>query len=97
MALGDLAKALSTAAVLLDSGMVQYQRIAADVLTFEAGAPHAGADPLNDQATFEFGDGADDHNDGSAQRATCVDVFPEADVLDPQPVQFIKHIQKVLR
>ena len=60
MALGDLEDALALAAVLLESGMVQYQGITADVLTFEAGAPHSGAHPFDDQIAFEFSDGADD-------------------------------------
>ena len=82
MAFGDLSKALAPLTVLLDSGTVQYQRLAADVLTFETSAPHAGAHPFDDQAAFKLGDGADDHDDGAAQRAAGIDVFPEADVLD---------------
>ena len=82
MAFGDLAEALALAAVSLDCGVVQYQRIAADVLAFEPGAPHAGAHPLDDQVAFQFGDGADDDHDGPAQRAAGIDIFPEADVLD---------------
>ena len=39
MELGDLAQALALTAVALDSGMVQHQRIAADVLAFELCAP----------------------------------------------------------
>ena len=66
------------AAVALDGGIVQHERAAADVLAFEAGAPHAGADPLDYQVAFEFGDGADDDDDGATQRAAGVDIFPEA-------------------
>jgi hypothetical protein len=79
---GDLADALAIQPVLLDSGVVQFQRLAADVLTFQASAPHAATHPLNDQAAFEFSDSADDGYDGAAQRAASVDVFPEADILD---------------
>jgi hypothetical protein len=64
MTFGDLSQALAPAAVFLDIGTVQYQRLASDVLTFETSAPHAGAHPFDDQAAFKFGDGADD-NDGS--------------------------------
>jgi hypothetical protein len=66
MAPGDLSKTLATLTVLLDGGTVQYQRSAADVLTFQPGAPHPGAHPFNDQAALEFGDGADDDHDGAA-------------------------------
>ncbi len=82
MAFGDLAEALATLTVSLDGGIIQDQWVAADVLAFETGAPHAGAHPLDDQVAFQFGDGADDDDDGPAQRAAGVDIFPEADVLD---------------
>ena len=48
MALRYLTKTLALAAVALDSGVVQLQRVAADVAAFEAGAPHAGAYPFDD-------------------------------------------------
>ena len=52
MALGDLSDALSTLSVLLDGSTVQYQRLAADVLTFETSAPHAGSHSFDDQAAL---------------------------------------------
>ena len=60
MALGDLPDALTTAAVEIDGCLVQLQRPAADALSFEPGAPHAGAHSLDDQVAFEFCDRADD-------------------------------------
>jgi len=39
----DLAKAQALAAVALDSGMVQFERIAADGAALELGAPHTDA------------------------------------------------------
>ena len=62
---------------------------------FEPGAPHAGADPLDDQVAFEFGDGADDDHDGAAQRAAGVDLLAEADELDVEPVQLVEHFEEV--
>ena len=70
MAFGDLSKALATLTVLLDGEVVQYQWSSADALAFQACAPHAGTYPLDDQAAFEFGDGADDHDESAAQRAS---------------------------
>ena len=70
MSLGYLTKALSLATVALDSGVVQFQRIAADVPAFETGAPHAGAHPYDDQIALQLGDGADDDHDSPPQRAT---------------------------
>jgi len=60
MTFGDLAQALALAAFAVDCFTVQYQRIASDVPAFETGAPHAGADPLDNQVAFELGDGSDD-------------------------------------
>jgi hypothetical protein len=43
MAFRYLTKALALASVALDFGVVQLQRVAADVAAFQAHAPHAGA------------------------------------------------------
>ena len=83
MTFGDLPDALATLVVLLDGEVVQHQGSPADALTFETSTPHTGAHSLNDQASFELGDGADDHDDGPSQRTTGVDIFPETDILDP--------------
>ena len=91
----DLPDALATLTVLLDSKVVQHQRSPADALAFEPGAPHAGAHPFDDQAAFQFGDGADDHHDGPAQRAGGVDIFPEADELDFDAVQLVEYFKEV--
>src|ERR1700731_3345623 len=77
IALSDPSQALATLTVLQDGGAVQHKRLAADVLTVETSAPHAGAHPFNDQAALEFGDGADNHDDGPAQRSGGIDVLPE--------------------
>ena len=79
MAPGDLSKTQAALTVLLDGEIVQAQRSSADVLAFQAGAPHAGAHPLDDQAAFEFGGGADDHDESTAQRAAGVDLLAETD------------------
>src|SRR5664279_4705679 len=46
MALCDLAKTLPLGAVMLDPGVVEFQRVAADVAAFKAGAPGCGAPAL---------------------------------------------------
>jgi hypothetical protein len=43
MSSGDLADALALASVALDGGVVQIERIAADVTAFDPGAPNARA------------------------------------------------------
>src|ERR1035441_4685280 len=96
VAFGDLTQAAALAPVFLDCGTVQYQRLAADVLTFETSASHAGAHSLDDQTAFKLSDGADDHDDGPSQRAAGVDVLPEADVLDADSIQLVEDIEEVL-
>ena len=44
---GDLTETLAMQTVLLDCGVVQFQRSTADTLTFQTGTPHAGAHPPN--------------------------------------------------
>ena len=52
MPFGDLAQALPLAAVALDGSIVEYQRVAADVLTLEPGASHVGAHSLYYRVAF---------------------------------------------
>ena len=68
-----------------------------DALALTAVASHAGAHPLDDQVAFQFGDGANDHDDGSAQRSSGIDALPEADELDLDSVQFAQHFKKMAR
>ena len=64
---------------------VVIQRRPAKPLTLELGAAHASTDPLNDQRSFQLGDGADDDDDRAAQRAAGIELLAEADELDVQP------------
>ena len=63
---------------------------------FESSAPHAGTHPFDDQVAFEFGDGAYDDHDGTAQRAAGVDISLEADLLDLKPAEFVQDFEEVL-
>jgi hypothetical protein len=94
---GDLAQALAAAAIAKDCFPVEIERPATYLTALEPGPAHSGPDPLGDQATFQFGDRADDDHDGPAQRAAGVDLFAEADELDLQSVEFIEHFQEVTR
>src|ERR1035441_10937391 len=95
MAFGDLPQTLAALTILLDGGAVQYQWSSADALAVEAGAPHAGADSLDDERPFQLRDGADDHDKSAAQRTARVDIFTERDVFDPDSIQLIQHIEEV--
>ena len=66
MTFGDLTEAVSLAAFPADGGLIENQGVAADVAAFEAGAPHAGAYPLDDEVALEFRDSTDDHDQGAA-------------------------------
>jgi len=92
---GDLAQALAMLAFAEDGGADEIKGAASDMLAFEAGAPHAGADPLDDQIPLKLCNRADDDHDGAAQRAAGVDVFPERDIFDVQSIQLIQHIEEV--
>ena len=82
-------------AISLNSGMVELQRMAADVTAFESGSPHACAHPFDDEVALKLCDGADDDHDGSAQRSAGVDLLAETDELDAYPVQVVEHIEEV--
>jgi hypothetical protein len=96
VALRQLAEALATLPVAQDGSAIEDECRAPDVAAFEFRAAHAGANSLDDQAALEFGDGADDHNDGPSQWAAGVDLLSEADELDIQPVQFVEYLEEVL-
>jgi hypothetical protein len=51
----DLAQALSGPAVTDDSTAIDVQWPSPDMLALDLGAQHAGAHPLDDQVTFQFG------------------------------------------
>ena len=96
MASSDLAKALSAAAIGTDRYVIESQWHATDVPVLEPGPAHTGFHPLNDQVAFEFSDRGDDDHDGPAERPAGVDVFPEADELDVETVEFIEHFEVLL-
>ena len=89
MALCQLAEALTALPIPKDRGTVEVERLASDMLAFELGPPHAGADPLDDEAPLKLGDDPDDHDDRPAQRAGGVDLLTEADELYVQSVQLV--------
>ena len=93
----DLTEALSMLTVSTDRFAIEAERGSSDVPAFEAGAPHAGTDSLDDQVAFELGDRSDDHDDGAAQWAARVDLLAEADELDVEPVEFVEHFEEVPR
>jgi hypothetical protein len=94
--LRQLSETLTAPAVSHDSFTIEIKWLTSDVTTLELGAPHAGADALDDQVAFQFGDRSDDDHDSPAQGAAGVDLFAERDELDVEPVQLVEHFQEVL-
>src|SRR5581483_1226906 len=80
--LGDFGQAVSVDAVAQHAGTINLRRAAPDTLALELGAPHAGTYPFDDQVAFEFRHGGNERHQGPAQRAACIQLFPEADELD---------------
>lgn len=87
---GDLSQAHPAAAVAQDGRAIQRKRPPSDVRAFQAGAPHADADPLDYLRTFLFGDGANDDHDVLAQRTGSIDPFAGAEELEPEPVELVE-------
>ena len=89
---GYLTETLPEMAITQDGLSIQNECGATDGSAFQFGAPHAGADSLDDQVAFQFSDGADDDDDGPAQRTAGIDLLAKADELDVEPAQFIEHL-----
>jgi hypothetical protein len=62
--------------VLEHRGAVDVQRPTPDVAALQLCAAHASTYPLDDQVPLQLGDGADDDDNGAAQRAARIDVSP---------------------
>lgn len=95
MGLGDLGQTHAAGSIAENGRSVDIEWTAADVSAFELGAPHAGAHPLDDKISFQLGDGADDDDHGAAEWTAGIEIFPEADVLDVQPVQLVEDFEEV--
>ena len=64
-------------------------------MSLQPGPSHAGAHPFDNQVTFQLGNGADDDDNGAAERPACVDVLAEAYELDVEVAQFVEYFQEV--
>jgi len=91
--LGQLGEAHAAGPVPKQCAAVDLERGTADLTTFETGAPHAGAHPLDNKVAFQLGDGADDYDQGATERAAGVDVFAKADELDLQAVELVEDFE----
>jgi len=94
--LGDLVQAHAAVAVSEHGGAIDIERMPADLAAFKPGPAHAGPDPFDDQVPLQLGDGADDHDDGAAERPAGVDVLAERDELDVEMVELIEDFDQVL-
>ena len=95
MKLGEFAQAHSAVTIPKNRLAIDLERLAADMASFEFRAAHAGSDTFDDQRPFQFGDRADDDDDGTAQRSASIEVFAEADELDAKVIQLVEHFEIV--
>ena len=93
--LGQLTQAAAKLSLPGDSTLVEIERAASDMASFQARSSHAGANAFDNQTALEFRNGTNDNDDRSAQRAAAVDVFSKREELDSEAVQFIERFQKM--
>jgi len=95
MGFGDLAQALTVGSGMQDGGTVDLEGRATDGTAFQPGASHASPNTLDDQVSFQLGDGRDDDDHGAAQRSARVQVLAKGNELDVESVEFIEHFEEV--
>jgi len=92
---GEFGQAESPGSVLQYGMAIDREGSTTDPSSFELGSPHAGTYPLNNKVALQFGDGADDDDQGAAQRAAAVDVLAEGDELDLEMIQLVEDLQEM--
>jgi len=92
---GDLAEAMSAIPFPEHRDPVDVDWPAANVAAFERGPAHAGPDSFDDEVPLQFGDRADDDDDGPAERTAGIEVLAEAHVFDVEAVEFVQHLEEV--
>jgi hypothetical protein len=95
VSLGDLGQAHCAVTVTENGGAVEVEWGATDMPAFQFGAAHTSSYAFDNKVTFQLGDGADDDDDGAAQRAAGVDVLSERNELDAEVVQLVEHFEEV--
>ena len=93
--LRQLAKALTLVAIAQDADAIEVEWLAPDGTAFELRPSHAGAHSLDDQVTFQLGNGSDNHHHRTTQWAAGVDLFAERDELDVEAVQLVQSFKEV--
>jgi hypothetical protein len=68
-----------------------------DLSPFKLSATHACSNSLGCNAMFHFSNSAHDHDDGPPKGSVGVNRFSLGKELDAEPVEFVQHLQKVLR
>jgi hypothetical protein len=93
--LRDLGEAEATRSITDDGLAIQVEGTAADMLAFQSRPPHASANPLDNEATLEFGDGSDDDENGATQWTAAVDALANRDELYAEAMELIQGFQQV--
>jgi hypothetical protein len=95
--LGDLRQRHAGTAILDDLRTIQVEPRTPDLAALQPCPTHACPNSFDDQTSFQFGDGADDHDDCSTKRSIGVDCFTLTEELNSESVQFVEHLQEMLR
>ena len=92
---GDCSKAVALSPISDDSFAIEVECRTAYVPAFEPGTTHPCTHSFDDQVSFEFGDGSDDHDESAAQRTFGVDALTEADEFDLETIHFVEDLDQV--
>ena len=95
MHLGQFAQTEAMGTIAEQGLAIYVESGTANVQAFHFCSPHAGPHAFDNKVAFEFGDGADDDDHGTAQRPAGVEILPEAEELNVQMVEFVQHFQKM--
>src|ERR1700677_1278603 len=97
MPLGNVGQRHSRATICDHLLAINIQPRSTDLTTLKFCPSHARPNALDDQTSFKFRDCTHDHNDRPTEWAFGINRLALTEELDAEPVEFIQHLQQVLR
>jgi hypothetical protein len=82
-------------AVSNDFCTVNVERRTTNSSAFQFRSTHSSPDALDNERALQLGNRTDNHDYRTAQRASRVDIFAQADELDVEVAQFVEHFQEM--
>ena len=74
---------------------IKQRRMAPEAAPLPAGSADAGTDPLANNRSLQFRDGAENDGNGTAQRSLRIEGLAKADELDAKFIEFIEQADEV--